>query len=51
MSVLRAIAGIIVGYAIFATGFGAEPVWYKVGTLLLTAPAILLIALRRRGAM
>ena len=30
-------------------GFGAEPVWYKIGTLVLTAPAILLIGLRPRG--
>lgn len=28
---------------------GAEPDWYKVGTLLLTAPAILLVGLRATG--
>lgn len=32
-----------------ALGLGAEPVWYKVGTLALTAPLILLVCLRRAG--
>ena len=30
-----------------AMQLGAEPTWYKVGTLVLTAPLILLICLRR----
>lgn len=79
MTILRAIAAIIVGYLVFAAssmllvglviarqgplvvvialvaiatianlvmGFGAEPVWYKVGTLVLTALAVLLVGLR-----
>lgn len=31
------------------TGLGAEPVWYKVGTLVLTVPLIVIVCLRRRG--
>ncbi len=30
-----------------AMQLGAEPTWYKVGTLVLTAPAILCLGLRR----
>ncbi|MCZ6727612.1 MAG: hypothetical protein O7A98_09710, partial [Acidobacteria bacterium] len=33
-----------------AMGLGAEPVWYKVGTLVLTAPLILLVCLWRSSA-
>ena len=32
-----------------ALHLGAEPTWYKVGTLLLTVPAILLASLRSPG--
>ena len=31
-------------------GLGAEPNWYKVGTLVLTAPAIFLVSSRLAGA-
>lgn len=58
--VARAIAGdhrrvagyILAGLVALATlvnlmmGLGAEPVWYKIGTLVLTVPAILLVGLR-----
>lgn len=44
---------ILTGLVVLATlvnlviGLGAEPVWYKIGTLVLTAPAIVLAGLRR----
>ena len=49
----RLVSYLLAGLVALATlanlvlGFGAEPVWYKVGTLVLTAPAILLVGLRR----
>jgi len=33
-----------------AIGLGAEPVWYKVGTLVLTAPLSLLVCLKATGS-
>lgn len=52
----RQLAGYIVAglvavatIANLAMQLGAEPVWYKVGTLVLTVPGIIL-ATRRRGA-
>jgi hypothetical protein len=46
------IAATLVALATLANllmGLGAEPAWYKLGTLLLTTGAILLVGLRRGG--
>ena len=45
-SVLAGLVGLAT-VANLAMQLGAEPIWYKVGTLVLTAPLILLICLRR----
>ncbi len=48
----RIVGYILAGLVVLATltnlllNLGAEPVWYKVGTLVLTAPSILLMCLR-----
>ncbi len=45
------LAGLVAAATIanLAMQLGAEPTWYKMGTLLLTAPAILMISLRSSG--
>ena len=45
------LAGLVAAATIanLAMRLGAEPTWYKIGTLLLTAPAILMISLRSPG--
>ena len=46
----RLVGYVVAGLVVLATvanlimGFGAEPNWYKIGTLVLTAPAILLVS-------
>lgn len=53
----RLVGYILAGLVALATvanlvmGLGAEPVWYKIGTLVLTAPAILLVGFRRKSEM
>lgn len=51
---IRLVGFVLAGLVVIATAanlilqLGAEPLWYKVGTLALTAPGILFVCLRER---